>query len=106
MTREPYDLFNRMPSIVAATVRSRRSRPWSDRNRRARPLTSWKRRDVQTPTMPDGAIVLAGSNWRSYLREIARRETLIYGARLVTFNLAVAIIHLAALRWIWLQIGG
>jgi hypothetical protein len=56
--------------------------------------------------MPDGAIVLAGSNWRSYLREIARRETLIYGARLVTFNLAVAIIHLAALRWIWLQIGG
>ena len=106
MTREPYDRLSRLPSIVAATVRSHRSRPSSDRNRRVRRLTSWKRRHVQTPAMPDGAIVPAGSNRRSYLREIARREILIYGARLVTFNLAVAIIHLAALRWIWLQVGG
>jgi hypothetical protein len=69
-------------------------------------LTSeWRHADfseaLQALGLPDAPCAQSGdSQWR------LRGTWVSYAGRLITFNLAVAVIHLAILRWIFLPIGG
>lgn len=99
MTSRP-DAFARRVPAVAATLVGRR--PWtgSDRNRG----TAWRfiRRKTKYLEGGVGADPAGVTFWSS--RGIATR--LSYTGRLITFNLAVALVHLAIVRWIFLPIGG
>ena len=99
MTSRP-DAFARRVPAVAPTLVGRR--PWtgSDRNRG----TAWrfirrKTKYLEAGVAPDPA---GATFWAS--AGIATR--LSYPGRLITFNLAVALVHLAIVRWVFLPIGG
>jgi hypothetical protein len=99
MTSRPDDFVRQVPG-VAATLMGRRAWTANDQKRGA----SWrfirrKKKYVQTALNPDHA----GATSRTSAG-IATR--LSYAGRLTAFNLVVAVIHLAMLRWIFLPIGG
>jgi hypothetical protein len=99
MTSRP-DAFARRVPAAAATLVGRRPWPARDRNR----ATTWRffrrtKKYLEVGARPDPA----GFAFRASAG-IATR--LSYTGRLITFNLAVALIHLAIVRWILLPIGG
>lgn len=116
MTSRPYDLMRRVPGVVAATLTGRRLRTSGDRNPAARHVYRRKKRHVQSPPTPANAGVAARA-WAPLMGQrhddgnsrrepgTAISETVSYVGRLVMFNLAVGIIHIAVVWWILLRIG-
>jgi hypothetical protein len=111
MTSRPHNLLSRVPGVVAPTFMARRLGTSRGRNPAAWRVFRWKKGRVRTPGTPDGAIV-AASTWAATVRQAHRgaEERLAswvsYAGRVITFSLAVAVVHLCVLRWIFLPVGG
>ena len=112
MISRPSKLLTRGPGIVTPPLMARRPGTSNKRTQAAWRLVRWKKRYVQTFANLDGAIVPARTLAWTVRRSSRRRRVpgtatwARHVGRVVTFNMAVAVIHLAVLRWIFLPIGG
>lgn len=75
----------------------------------ARPAGKWRGADLSDALDPFGlpAVPRVRDNYNRWrVARITTWETAGHAARLISFSLVVIIAHLAALRWIFLPIGG
>ena len=94
-------------SSVAVRVSAPLENQWQ-RDARERLSSVWRGADFSEALEPLGLPTTRrsqDSSSHSWARGITTQETVSYAARLITFSLAVGIIHFAVLWWIFLRIG-
>jgi hypothetical protein len=101
----PHKLLSRVPGVLAPTFMAGRPGIARRRNPAARRVVRWKTRHVPTPASLDGAIVPARTLRRRRWRVRAIATSVRHAGRVIAFDTAVVLIHLAVLRWVFLPIG-